>query len=128
METLREPQFVLLPSSDNAVGWNAALLGNFEGAWKNVDEPRALGGLSKSCPSARSMLLDFAASGRDEQPIRKVPVWQLPDSQAFFFVSGMAIDELRMPTIPTTRGLMNWRMLARPPIGTESLPIDMAIR
>jgi hypothetical protein len=92
VETLRDPQFMLLQSSDNAVGWNAALTGNFEGAGKNVDELRAIEGRAKSCTSARSMVLDFATSGRDGQPIREVPVWQLPDSPAFFFVSGMAID------------------------------------
>ncbi len=92
VETLREPQFVLLPSSDNADGWNTALIGNFEGAWKSADESRALEGRAKSCTSARSMLLDFVASGRDGQHLRGAPVWQLPDSPAFFFISGMAID------------------------------------
>jgi hypothetical protein len=40
----------------------------------------------------RSTLLDIAASHRDGQHFRKVPIWQLQDSQAFFFFSGMTID------------------------------------
>ncbi len=92
VETPREPQFVLLPSSDNAVGWNAALIGDFEGAGKNADEPKALEEPAKSCTSARSVLLDFVASGRGGQATREVLVWRSPDSPAFFFISGMAID------------------------------------
>jgi hypothetical protein len=38
------------------------------------------------------MLLDLVAWSRDRQRFRGVPVWQLPDRQAFFFVSGMTID------------------------------------
>ncbi len=45
-----------------------------------------------SCTTARSMLLDFVALRRDTQHSHEVPVWRLPDSRAFFFVSGMAID------------------------------------
>jgi hypothetical protein len=29
---------------------------------------------------------------RDGEPVRDAPIWQLPQSQAFFFVAGMAID------------------------------------
>lgn len=46
---------------------------------------------ANSCASARSTLLDIVAWDREGQH-HEVPVWQLPDSQAFFFVSGMAID------------------------------------
>jgi hypothetical protein len=45
-----------------------------------------------SCAIARSTLLNFVVWSRDRQRFRKVPIWQLPGSQAFFFVSGMAID------------------------------------
>jgi hypothetical protein len=41
--------------------------------------------------SATSMLLDIVAWDREGQH-HEVPVWQLPDGQAFFFVSGMTID------------------------------------
>jgi glycosyl hydrolase group 75 (putative chitosanase) len=46
---------------------------------------------ANSCAGARSTLLDIVAWDREGQH-HEVPVWQLPDSQAFFFVSGMAID------------------------------------
>lgn len=45
-----------------------------------------------SCASVRSTLVDIAVSHRDGQHFRKVLIWQLPDSQAFFFVSDMTID------------------------------------
>jgi hypothetical protein len=45
---------------------------------------------AKSC-SSRSLLLDFEIS-RDGEPVRKVPIWRLPESPAFFFASGMTID------------------------------------
>lgn len=61
----------------NALGWNTA-------------EPRAQERANSSA-SARSMLLDIVAWDREGQH-HEVPVWQLPDSQAFIFVSGMAID------------------------------------
>jgi hypothetical protein len=38
------------------------------------------------------MLLDTSAWERDGQQFREVPVWQLLDRQAFFFISGMTID------------------------------------
>jgi hypothetical protein len=69
----------------------ADLSGNFEGAWNNTTEPGARE-RANSCASARSTLLEVMVSDRDGQHFHEVPVWQLPDSQAFFFVSGMAID------------------------------------
>ena len=56
----------------------------------NTAEPRAQE-RANSCASARSKLLDIVAWDREGQH-HEVPVWQLPDSQAFFFVSRMAID------------------------------------
>jgi hypothetical protein len=38
------------------------------------------------------MLLDVSAWDREGQDFREVPVWQLPDRQAFLFISGMTID------------------------------------
>jgi hypothetical protein len=38
------------------------------------------------------MLLNFVAGSRDGQHFRDVPIWRLPDSEAFFFVSRMTID------------------------------------
>jgi Fungal chitosanase of glycosyl hydrolase group 75 len=45
---------------------------------------------SNSC--ARSMLLNFVRTSRDGLRTRETPIWQLPGSQAFFFVGGMTID------------------------------------
>lgn len=81
-----------LQSAYNALGWNAALSGKFDGAWKNVNDPKAIEGRSKSCTIDGSRLLDIVSRGRDPRHVRKVPVWQLPDSQNFFFVSGMTVD------------------------------------
>lgn len=63
-----------------------------QSAGQKAAVPRVLGGLPNSCASARSALPDSAAWRRDEDGFHEVPVWQLPDSQAFFFVSGMTID------------------------------------
>jgi hypothetical protein len=38
------------------------------------------------------MLLEIAAWDRGGQHSRQVPIWRLPGSRAFFFVSGMTID------------------------------------
>jgi hypothetical protein len=72
-----------------AIGWNAVLAGGLRG---RVDEPRILAGRANTCGSARLMLLDVSAWERDGQRFREVPVWQLLDRQAFFFISGMTID------------------------------------
>ncbi len=45
-----------------------------------------------SCVSLRKTLLNFVVRSADEQPLREVPIWQLPDSDAFFFLSGMTVD------------------------------------
>ena len=47
-------------------------------------------GASGDC--SRSVLLNFTVTSRDGLRTRESPVWQLPGSQAFFFVSGMTID------------------------------------
>ncbi len=59
---------------------------------KNDPEPTVSRELVNSCATARSTLLNFVVWSRDRQRSREVPIWQLPDSQAFFFVSGMTID------------------------------------
>lgn len=46
----------------------------------------------QSCASARRKLLSFVKWDRDRQVVDEVPIWQLPDSGAFFFISGMTID------------------------------------
>jgi hypothetical protein len=53
---------------------------------------RALDRRANICASTRSMLLDVSAWDRNGQDSREVPVWQLPDRQAFLFISGMTID------------------------------------
>lgn len=70
--------------------------GGFESAATNVSRnpaaPRGLERRANICASARSTLLDISAWDRDGQGFREVPVWQLPDRQAFLFISGMTID------------------------------------
>ena len=44
------------------------------------------------CARPRHKLLNFVKWDRDRQVADDVPIWQLPDSNAFFFVSGMMID------------------------------------
>ena len=44
----------------------------------------------KSCPT-RSLLVNFEETRRGSH-VRDTPIWKLPDSSAFFFVSGMMID------------------------------------
>lgn len=55
-------------------------------------EPGALDGGVNSCSSVRSTLLDIVVRDRNGHHPHEVPVWQLPDRQVFFFVSGMTID------------------------------------
>jgi len=45
-----------------------------------------------SCARTRRKLLNFVRWDRDRQVVDEVPIWQLPDSSAFFFISGMTID------------------------------------
>jgi hypothetical protein len=47
---------------------------------------------ANTCAAARSTLLDISAQDRNGQHVRGVPVWQLPNRRAFFFISGMTID------------------------------------
>jgi hypothetical protein len=47
---------------------------------------------AKGCAIAKSTLLNFVVWNQDRQHFHEVPVWQLPGSQAFFFVAGMTID------------------------------------
>jgi len=44
----------------------------------------------QSCP-ARSLLVSFQETRRGNY-VRDTPIWKMPDSSAFFFVSGMMID------------------------------------
>ncbi len=62
------------------------------GQGEHTAGPRELEGLANSCATARSTLLDLVVWSEEEQRFHEVLVWQLPNSQAFFFVSGMAID------------------------------------
>jgi hypothetical protein len=64
----------------------------FEGASTNLASRRTLDRRANICASARSILLDISAWDRDGQGFRAVPVWQVLDRQAFFFISGMTID------------------------------------
>ena len=84
-----ETQLVHLQRRYKAARWNT---GAFERAWKSDAEPGAVEGLVNSCASTRMMLLEAVACQRGRGPIHDVAVWRLPNSQAFFFVSGMTID------------------------------------
>jgi len=57
-----------------------------------IAETRSLERRADTCASARSMLLEISAWDRNGQHFREVPVWQLLNRQAFFFISGMTID------------------------------------
>jgi Fungal chitosanase of glycosyl hydrolase group 75 len=59
---------------------------------ENDPEPMVSRGRMNTCAVARSIMLNFVVWSRDRQHFREVPIWQLPGSQAFFFVSGMTID------------------------------------
>jgi hypothetical protein len=59
---------------------------------KNDSEPTTSRGLANTCSVARSTLWNFVVWSRDRQRLHEVPIWQLPGSQAFFFISGMTID------------------------------------
>ena len=55
----------------------------------NVEEaPEQI--VARSCPS-RTLLMNWEVA-RNGEPVRQMPIWQLPQSQAFFFVAGMSID------------------------------------
>jgi len=81
-----------LQSTDNAVRRKEVLAGNFEDAWKNLTESRWIEGRANGCALSGARPLDTVSRGRDTRHLRKVALWQLPDSQDFFFVSGMTID------------------------------------
>jgi hypothetical protein len=72
--------------------------GNLESRSQNAAEPWTLEGRANRCASSRLTLLDSVARGRDKQHFQVVPFWQLPDSEAFFFISGMTIDADGAPT------------------------------
>jgi Fungal chitosanase of glycosyl hydrolase group 75 len=59
---------------------------------KNDPDPAVSQKRANSCAIAKSTLLNFVVWSRDRQRFHEVPIWQLPDSQAFFFVSRMTID------------------------------------
>jgi Fungal chitosanase of glycosyl hydrolase group 75 len=84
-----DPRVAHLRPIHAVVGWNAVLAGGLRG---RLDHPRALAGRANACASARLMQLHTSAWGRGGQQFREVPVWQLLDRQAFFFISGMTID------------------------------------
>jgi hypothetical protein len=70
----------------------AAGVASGQSAGKNDLEPTVSRERVNSCAIARSTLLNFVVWSRDRQRFHEVPIWQLPGSQAFFFVSGMTID------------------------------------
>jgi hypothetical protein len=91
VEISREVSFLHLQSSYNA-GWSSVLTGNFEEASENARADGVLEVQANSCANRRSLLLEVVVRDRDGRHFHEVPVWQLSDSNAFFFVSGMTID------------------------------------
>jgi glycosyl hydrolase group 75 (putative chitosanase) len=87
-----EVPIINLQSTGDTVGWITTFAGDFEGAWKNVTEPSRIDGRTTGCALAGSRLLDIISKNRYGRQSREVPVWQLPASHDFFFVSGMTID------------------------------------
>jgi hypothetical protein len=69
----------------------AGLRGTSE-ATKDAADPGASEEKLNNCARFRSTLIDIAPSHRDGQNFRRVPIWRLPASHAFFFVSDMTID------------------------------------
>jgi hypothetical protein len=76
---------------------------------KNDPEPTVSRERVNSCAIVRSTLLNFVVWSRDRKSFREVPIWQLPDSHAFFFISGMTIDADGAPNAygPDDTGLDN---------------------
>jgi hypothetical protein len=70
----------------------AASVASGQSVGKNDPESAVSRDGANNCAIARSALLDFVVWSRDRQHFHEVPIWQLPGSQAFFFVSGMTID------------------------------------
>ena len=70
----------------------AASLSNGQSLGKNDPEPTVSRERASSCGMTRSTLVNFVAWSRDRQRFHEVPIWQLPGSRAFFFVSRMTID------------------------------------
>ncbi len=70
----------------------AAGMASGQSVGKNDPEPTVSRERASSCAIARSTLLNFVVWSRDRQCFHEVPIWQLPGSQAFFFLAGMTID------------------------------------
>jgi len=79
VEAPGSPQPVYLEPVDNTLQSKAAT-------------PVMLDGRENSCSTADSVLLDMVVRDHDGHHPHQVPVWQVPDGQIFFFVSGMTID------------------------------------
>jgi len=59
---------------------------------QNAQDPPPVQPPATGANCARSVLLNFPVGSRDGQDAQEVPIWQLPDKQAFFFASGITID------------------------------------
>ena len=81
-----------LQATDSGIGWKDALPGNLEDEWNQVSALSGIEGRANGCALAGSRLMDIVSGGRDSRHFRKVALRQLPNSQDFFFVSGMTID------------------------------------
>src|SRR5947208_196244 len=74
-----------LQPTDYAEGWKETLAGNFEDAWKNINNQTGwIEGRANGCARSKSRLLHIVSRGGDTRQHRKVALWQLPDSHDFF--------------------------------------------
>lgn len=78
----RLPAFLNLQSGNSSVWRTASIIHSGDPSGRAADSRI---GRRQSCASTRTMPLDSEA-------FHGVTIWQLPDTQAFFFVSGMTID------------------------------------
>ena len=82
----------LYPESLQTIGVTDSRIVSSGGGSNNVFPPRTLEESDNSCATAKTTLLDFEVPSADKEHLHEVPVWQLPDREAFFFLSGMTVD------------------------------------
>src|SRR5271154_2337878 len=82
-------RILLVAMSGVALFWAAVAVNGMTPQQSDTEESPAQS-VARSCP-ARTLLMNYEFI-RDGGPVRQAPIFQLPQSPAFFFVSGMAID------------------------------------
>ena len=72
-------------------------LGRNIGQNAGQDTPQARDSSTASESCSRTVLFNFPVINRRGENVRDVPIWQVPGSEAFFFVAGMTIDADGVP-------------------------------